>query len=119
MRARAKPFEPGLEIGHLIVLELEEQYGSVLNTRYRVKFLCCGREGSLTQNAIKHRELMKSKSCRTCHSRRQMDNIHERQKIDAEMRRAARERFMIRWPAPAHLIGKHVHWYDKSHREVE
>ena len=118
MRERVKPLVPGQEIGNVIVLELEAQYASVLHTRYKVRYLCCGRERSTTHNTIKHRVWSNATLCRQCNSDLQVERIHERQRQEEIARRATQERFLIKWPAPTHLIGKHVHWYDKSHLDI-
>lgn len=111
MRDRSKQLVPGQEIGNLIILELDAQHASVQLTRYKVRYLCCGRERSTTHNTINYRVWSNTTLCRQCNAKLRVERIHERQRQEELAT-------LINWPAPTHLIGKHVHWYDRSHLDI-
>ena len=108
-------FESGEEIGGVVIIRLHEKFGRTFDTRYIVKYRCCGAEGNITHKAIQHRVTEKAKQCVNCSSKKQLAAIRERQR-KAAIRKRDLARLMMSWPAPKHaVIGRYVPWYDRAH----
>lgn len=67
MSARRKdPFAPGVRLAGLVVLAIEAPAAPISKTLYRVRYDCCGRDGTLTHEVVIKRRRSGTTLCQTC-----------------------------------------------------
>ena len=95
-------FKPDTEITNLIILEAIKVTNAMYTTRYAVRYLCCGEEGTLSHRRIRERLSDDSTLCLNCNRKSSnRRHISEGMRKRAERQSAPLEPGFHGWAPPS------------------